>query len=139
MIYKDISRIYDSSRTCLTNNNRDYMRSRGLLFLHMDILHSYKITPIGQLDQEMTKKTNLMFSKKLSCYDVLSAIRLKIHKLMWCTFSVTKSILTVILMIINFFAYIWCITYNQDQFRSSGMVWISLHLLISCENPSSTH
>ena len=64
MIYKDTTRIFDSSRTCLTNNNRDYMRSRGLLFLHMDIPHSFKITPIGQLHQEVTKKTNLMFSKK---------------------------------------------------------------------------
>ena len=64
MIYKYTTRIFDSSRTCLTNNNRDYMRSRGLLFLHMDKLHFFKITPIGQLNQEMTKKTNLMFSKK---------------------------------------------------------------------------
>ena len=70
MIYKDTTRILDSSRTCLTNNNRDYMRSRGLLFLHMDIPHSFKITHIGQLNQEITKKTNLMFSKKWAIYDV---------------------------------------------------------------------
>ena len=83
MIYKDTTRILDSSRTCLTNNNRDYMRSRGLLFLHMDIPHSFKITPIGQLIQEMTKKTNLMFSKKWTLYyDLSETIRLKIHKLL---------------------------------------------------------
>ena len=133
MIFKDTTRIYDSSRTCLTNNNRDYMRSRGLLFLHMDILHSFKITPIGQLNQEMTKKTNLMFSKKWAIYDVLSwTIILRFHKLMWYTFRINtydERLLCLHLM------------YNisQDKLRSYGIVWISLHLLISCENPSSTH
>ena len=74
------------------------MRSRGLLFLHMDIPHSFKITPIGQLNQEMTKKTNLMFSKKWTFYfDVSETIRLKIHKLM--RYFVTNSILSGIIMI----------------------------------------
>ena len=90
MIYKDTTRIFDSSRTCLTNNNRDYMRSRGLLFLHMDIPHSFKITPIGQLHQKMTRKTNLVFSKKWTFhYDLSEAIRLKIHKLMICTIQIS--------------------------------------------------
>ena len=67
----------------------------------MDIPHSFKITSIGQLNQERTKKTNVIFSKKWTFhYNLSETIRLKIHKLM--RYFVTNSILTVIIMITIF-------------------------------------